>query len=220
MAIRYKLTTQAQTTHKGFKWVPGEWREAKGKGAEGCTDGVLHYYDSPKAAAMFNLCHADLKSPILWSFETDQEIGHDGLKGWCKRVRILEKMALPVFSTEQRVAFAIRCALLAYKNKAFTTWAENWLSGKDRSARTAYATRAAVYAAAEVATRAAAYATRAAVYAAAEVATRAAADAAAEVAARAANAADAAANAASAAANAAANAGVTREQINALLEAV
>jgi len=73
---------------------------------------------------------------------------------------------MPTPTTEQHVEFAIRCAMLVYKDEAWTKWATDWLECKGRSARAAdaatYATYAATYAA-----DAATYATYAATYAAA-----------------------------------------------------
>ena len=36
-------------------------------------------------------------------------------------------------STNARVRFAILCALKVYNEPSYTAWAEDWLSGKDRS---------------------------------------------------------------------------------------
>jgi len=49
-----------------------------------------------------------------------------------------EDTSLPKVTTEQRVRFAILCALKVYKKKKFTQWANRWLSGKDRTRNTAW----------------------------------------------------------------------------------
>jgi len=63
------------------------------------------------------------------------------------------KIDLPSLTIEQRIEIAIRCAKLVCDDPAWTTWADNWLSGKDRSE--AAAARAAVWAARAVAAAAA-----------------------------------------------------------------
>jgi hypothetical protein len=45
---------------------------------------------------------------------------------------------LPKLTTIQRVEIGIRCALTVCKDDKFRTWAENWLSGEDRSAESAW----------------------------------------------------------------------------------
>ena len=47
------------------------------------------------------------------------------------------ELPLPSVTVEQRVKFAILCAQFVCKKKSFNRWAENWLSGKDRTADTA-----------------------------------------------------------------------------------
>ena len=189
--IRYKLTGQDMQTYGGTQWVLGEPKAVPeaDRSDEMCSSGVLHYYTSPEQAVLFNPIHADIPSPRLFRVEIDREVDCDGLKGCCHSMTLLEELPLPVITTEQRAAFAIRCALEVYTDPAFVRWAEAWLSGEDRSADAA---------------RAAAYAANAAAYAAnAANAAYAAARADARAAAYAANAANAAYAAARAAANAA-----------------
>jgi len=45
----------------------------------------------------------------------------------------LEADDLPEIPNRQKVKFGILCALEVYREKKFVQWAENWLSGKDRS---------------------------------------------------------------------------------------
>lgn len=58
-------------------------------------------------------------------------------------------MEIPVYeiTTEQRVEFSIRAALLVYKETSFVSWAEKWLSGEDRSETLAFAAYVAAHAA-------------------------------------------------------------------------
>jgi hypothetical protein len=137
--IRYKLTDAEIRTNNGrHLWTPGEWFTATEKSNLPCTTGVVHYYDSPRLAVMFNPVHANITSPRLWTFETRDEIGHDGLKGWCKTARIVEELPLPVLSIEQATTFAIHCAMQVCTAPAWLAWANGWLSGADRSAAAAW----------------------------------------------------------------------------------
>jgi len=45
----------------------------------------------------------------------------------------LDEDYLPEIPNRQKVKFGILCALEVYREKKFVQWAENWLSGKDRS---------------------------------------------------------------------------------------
>ena len=60
---------------------------------------------------------------------------------------LVEEIVLPIFTPEQRVAFAILCALKICKEQSFVYWAENWLNGKDRGDAAALAAGAAAAAA-------------------------------------------------------------------------
>ena len=66
-------------------------------------------------------------------------------------MRLVRRIELPTFSTVQRTAFGILCALEVCKEKSFVAWANKWLSGNDRSAAAARATEAAAAWAAEAA---------------------------------------------------------------------
>jgi len=191
MKIRYKLSSQDKTTRNGYKLPDnGFWFEAEDitSPPKPCTNTVLHHYADPHLALLFNPVHASIENPRLFEIEIDDEIDTDGLKGWCRKQRIIRELPIPEITTEQRVAFAICCAEPYGSASAdWQKWATNWMSGTDRSSYAAYAAYAAANAAAN-----ATYAAYAA-YAAANAA----------YAAYAANAAANAANAAYAAANAA-----------------
>ena len=193
---RYKLTTQDHTTHIGCAWKIGEWKKTDGSG-ELCGPGWLHCYDHPLLAVLHNPIHADITNPVLWRVEVrgTEKRDYQIKSGWTQ-MRLVKTVKLPNITINQRIAYGIKCALAVYTDKLFVNWAENWLSGKDRSkesaARAAWAAWAA-WAAAEAAAEAAwaaaeaaaetAWATRAAAWAArAARATRAAAWAAAEAA--------------------------------------
>jgi hypothetical protein len=74
---------------------------------------------------------------------------------------------MPQVTTEQRITFAILCALFVYREPSYVMWAHNWLDGIDRtrSAAACAATSAPVYAT-NVETDAETYAANTANYAA------------------------------------------------------
>ncbi len=162
--MKYKLTTQAMIAHKGYAYTVGRWQEATGAGAAECTDGVLHYYHSAVEAALYSALHVNIKHPRLWECDASDELGTDGLKGWCKRIKIVRESELPVISTGKRVEFAIRCARQVYTGADWRAWADRWLAG-DAAARK-YDASAPFSASASSASAASSYASAASSYAA------------------------------------------------------
>ena len=159
--IKYKLTTQDGTTHNYYQWSlpkgekPGDWHRTSGEGNL-CGPGWLHYYHHPLLAVLLNPIHADIQDPILWEVEVGGEQKDDaGLKGGATKMRLLKKIDLPMFSTEQRVVFGIYCALETCNDEEFVRWANGWLMGSDRSAAEAAQAAAAWTAAARAAAEAA-----------------------------------------------------------------
>jgi hypothetical protein len=123
-----------------------------------------------------NPAHADILNPKLWECEADGEHKDDrGLKGGCTRLTTIKEIPLPVWTNEEKIKFAILCAIEVYGGKSgnWDRWAENWLTGADRSSNSARAaayaadaSAAAAYAAYASAADSAAYAAYAAAYAA------------------------------------------------------
>jgi hypothetical protein len=201
----YKLTDQNSQTHNSCQWGEGVTHQTDGSG-ELCGPGWLHCYTHPLLAVLLNSLHANIYNPVLWEVECSGQRKNDkGLKVGFTVMTTVRQIPLPAITIEQGVKFAILCVKKIYKDKEWNTWADNWLSGKNRT-HAAYAAADAAYAAADAAAAdAAADAADAAdaAYAAAAAAAY-AADAAADAAAADAAAADAAADAAAHAAAAAA----------------
>ena len=151
----YKLTNQNYETTNQTKWGVGITHKATGKGRELCTSDVIHVYDHPLKAVMFNPIHANIANPVLWEVRVKKIVAKDLGKAGVKECTTIKIVPLPEITTQQRVRFAIYCALEVYHGDGFVTWAQNWLSGKDTS-----------YAAARAAAKAAAYAADYAAYAA------------------------------------------------------
>ena len=200
----YKLLTQDLKSYINTQWQIGVPVIIAKEGVEMCTDQVLHCYNHPLLAVLFNPIHANIRNPKLFEIGVDQIVNTDGLKFASKSQTLIGEISLPQINTEQRIEFAIKVAKLVYKDSKWNLWADSWLDGSDKSERSAYAAYAPA-AAADAAAYAPAAAARAA-YAAADAAraAHAAADAAYAAAAyAAAYAAYAAADAAYAAADAA-----------------
>lgn len=134
MPTCYKLTDQMLCTHGGYQWALGEWRETDGTGNL-CGPGWLHAYSNPLLALLINPVHADIKSPRLWRAEGDGQTRDDrGLKLGFTRLRIIEEMPLPTITNEQRVMFAIRCAIEAGADDPdWMAWALHYIDGSDRT---------------------------------------------------------------------------------------
>lgn len=163
MALRaiYKLTDQDMQTFNSTKWVLGEWKETSGRGAM-CGPGWLHSYADPRIAVMGNLIHASFVNPRIFRGEAEGETITDGFKHGDTRQRIVEELKLPIISREVSVRFAIYCAQDVLPKGVipkWDKWAEEWLSGKDKSAAAA---AAAAWAAAWAEEAAAAWAAEAA----------------------------------------------------------
>lgn len=137
--IKCKLTTQSMTTYDNFQWKLGErvTIDSEIKGKKPCTNQVLHYYEHPILAVLFNQTHANITNPRLFAISTSPRLGTDGLKSWCKSQVLLEEIELPKISITTKIAFTLICILYAYKEETWQLWATNWLTGKDRSCSSA-----------------------------------------------------------------------------------
>jgi hypothetical protein len=181
--MKCKLVTQELKAYNGFRWELGKKEVIETTGGELCSGDFFHYYDHPLLAILLNPIHGSIKNPRLFLVETAGESLSDyGLKSGSKELTLVEEIELADITLNQKIAFGILCALEVYKDPKFVLWANNWLSGIDRSMAAAYyAAVAAAYAAANAwsAARAAANAADAAYAAAARSAAAAARSAAA-----------------------------------------
>ena len=138
----YKLTDQNGFTRAGaknaLKWAVGTTHRATGPGTELCSPDVIHAYTDPVLAVLMNPTHANIKNPLLWVGEGDV-VATDGCKVGVKELTITERIDLPVVTTEVRVRFGIACAWMVSRSTAWREWAEKWVSGEDRSTKSARA---------------------------------------------------------------------------------
>jgi hypothetical protein len=79
-----------------------------------------------------------LPNAILWEAKGDVVVD-DGTKVGCTRLTTLKQTPLPTITLEQRVTFAIKCALHVYKEPSWVAWAQAWLANTNRDAARAYA---------------------------------------------------------------------------------
>jgi hypothetical protein len=171
----YKLLTQDLTSHNKTKWELNKTITVTKEGIQMCTDQVLHCYNHPLLALIFNPIHAKISNPRLFEINVDAIVNTDGLKYASKSQTLIKELTIPEITTEQRIEFAIRVAKLVCKDTKWNTWADNWLDKSDRTKESAsdagsaaaYAYHAAAYAAydaAKAASARAAYAAHAAAY--------------------------------------------------------
>ena len=153
--IVYKLTDKNLRAHGGFQWKIGERVSASGTGPL-CTDGWLHAYEHPLLAVLHNPIHANYSPCRLFRARGTGKILRDGmLTLGCKHMVLVKEISVPEITITQRVTYGILCAraVVPETNTVWHLWADNWLSGKDRSARTADTVAIEGWAAAEKETR-------------------------------------------------------------------
>ena len=134
----YKLLTQDLKSHN-TQWQIGVPITIQKEGNEMCTNQVLHCYNHPLLAVLFNPIHAKIQNPKLFEISVDQIVNTDGLKFASKSQTLIEEISLPQINTEQRIEFAIKVAKLVCEDSKWNTWADSWLDGSDRSKESAWA---------------------------------------------------------------------------------
>ena len=124
-------------TYNGFQWELGKCVEVLGEGKL-CSPGWFHFYNDPLVGMFMNPAHANIENPRLFRAEVEGNfIDDNGLKCGYAKARLVEELAVPQISLAQRVRFAIFCVKEVYKEKKWNKWADNWLSGKDRTEESA-----------------------------------------------------------------------------------
>ena len=141
----YKLTDENGKTRAGetneCQWSDGVSHSGTGKGGL-CGPGYIHAYEDPLLAVLLNPIHVNFSAPRLWECEGEIAKRDGPLKCGCVSLATVREITLQNVTTEQRVRFAILCALAVYKDAAFVTWARGWLDGSDRSQSAAAAAAA------------------------------------------------------------------------------
>ena len=149
----YKITDNRDQTYNGCQWGENVTIETSGEG-DLCLERFGHWYTHPLLAALLNPIYGnlDLSTAHLWEVEGEAVKKDYGLKVWCKKATIIRKIPIPEVTTTQKIRFGILCAMEVYKEPKWTKWADDWLSGKDRSRKSAAANAATVATVANAAT--------------------------------------------------------------------
>ena len=132
----YKLTNQDFTTYGGCLWRENVTHTADGEG-ELCSEHWLHAYTHPLLAVFLNPIHGGFINPILWECDGIVRATDHWLKVGCTSLTTLRQIPLHMATTEQRIRFAIACALSVYQESSFVAWATDWISGTNRSEKAA-----------------------------------------------------------------------------------
>lgn len=118
----YKLTDSSYRTRRGMRWGDGVTNHAEPGEPALCSPTVLHAYASPLLAVLLAPIHVSFDDMRLWEAEGEIAVS-DGTKVGCKTLTTVREIPLPTVTTEQRVKFAILCALEVYDDPAFAAWA-------------------------------------------------------------------------------------------------
>jgi hypothetical protein len=106
------------------------------------------WFDKP-TTEVFRVCEHPLLAVFLNRAETENTFMFSGtgiakskkfsesLLNTFNNVKIERRVKLPDITLEQRVEFAIRCAMVIYEDKDWLKWANNWLNGTDRTLKSA-----------------------------------------------------------------------------------
>lgn len=142
----YKLTDESNQSYNNTQWGEGVTHETSGEG-DLCGDVFLHAYTHPLLAVLLNPIHENIDNPNLWECEGKVIKDDHGLKVDCKELTTIRQISVPEISTIQKVAFGILCVKERYRDEGWNKWADDWLSGKDRSEESAESAMSALLAA-------------------------------------------------------------------------
>jgi len=133
MTVLYKLTSPLNMS--GHNKIPTYWGENVTHELpiqsqyELCSKDVLHAYRSPSLAMIMDCIHGNyLPFAHLWECEGDV-VADDGTKVGCTKLTTINKIIIPELSIDQKVIFAIKCAMHVYNEEKWTSWALAWLDG-------------------------------------------------------------------------------------------
>jgi hypothetical protein len=129
----YKLTDENGQTKNQTQWGENVTHVAAGLGHALCSNAVIHAYEHPLIALFMNPIHAAFSKPQLWEARGEISVKDGQLKCGCKQLTTIKQLPIREITTVQRIAFGILATTKVYKNKQWRLWADNWISGKDRS---------------------------------------------------------------------------------------
>lgn len=95
------------------------------------------FYYNPLVAVLLKSCHNLDKCTKLCKVTSEGQVTEKDGQIFSENFTIGEELEIPEVSNIQKIAFGILCALQVCKQKDFVFWANDWLSGKDRSKESA-----------------------------------------------------------------------------------
>jgi len=116
----YKLTDPKGQTYGFTQWGPGIRHIAVGSEHKFCTADLIHFYDDPHLAEIFNPMHGRFGyGKRMWEIAVEGQVYSDhGTKFGAKAVTTICEVNVPIVTTKQRVEFAILCAQTAFSGKS------------------------------------------------------------------------------------------------------
>jgi len=133
----YKLTDEFGNTRNKTHWSEGVKheivKELRDNTRHLCSPHYLHAYENPLVAVFMNPVHARYFRPILWQATGWVQEREGQLKCGCFSLRVVRRVQLPEITLNQRVRAAIYCALTRPQADNFKHWANEWLSGRNRT---------------------------------------------------------------------------------------
>ena len=124
-------------------WEDPKWEVGVPKGLpeNNNSKNAFQYYTNPLLAVMFKKYHLGhlIKDDYHGLYEVfpGGTIVEDADILSATKMVVVKKLEIPRVSLVQKIAFGILCVKEVSNNKHFDDWANDWLSGKDRSKETA-----------------------------------------------------------------------------------
>jgi hypothetical protein len=135
--VLYKLTDAHMRTcaKRELIWKVGESQSALGKGTTIGTDAMIRVYEHPLIAVLMNPIHEDFDPATMRLFVAEGEIiiRQSQLQCGVRTLKLIEEIPVPILTLEQLVKFALLSHKEVCDDPDWNTWADDWLSGRDRS---------------------------------------------------------------------------------------
>lgn len=116
-------------------WSIGGTHVAIGAGTDIGSDAMIRVYEHPLIAVLMNPIHEDFDPTKMRLFiaEGDIVVRQGQLQCGVRALKLVEEIPVPILTLEQRVKFALLSHKEVCDDPDWNTWADAWLSGKDRS---------------------------------------------------------------------------------------
>ena len=125
-----KWVSDNMTTMNDTKWQVGVPKELPKKNdLKLCYPGLFHYIRHPLFAVFFKHSHACNHYTKLYEVVPGGKIIEGLDRCGATKLTLVKELEIPKVALEQRVAFAILCALEVYQEESFVRWANNWVLG-------------------------------------------------------------------------------------------